>query len=44
MSSQEFYDQFRAGELGDSLDYVSWAGLCDVALSHGVLSATPARA
>jgi hypothetical protein len=25
MSSQEFYRRFRAGELGDEMDFVEWS-------------------
>lgn len=27
MRSCDFYDRFRAGELGDEQDYIGWAGL-----------------
>ena len=26
MNSQEFYDKFNRGELGDNMEYVRWAG------------------
>lgn len=26
MASEEFYEQFMRGELGDAADYISWAG------------------
>lgn len=26
MESQKFYQEFQAGELGDSMDYIKWAG------------------
>jgi hypothetical protein len=41
MSSQVFYDRFRAGELGDALDFVDWAGLCYMAVRARLLSAQP---
>jgi hypothetical protein len=30
MSSQEFYHQFMAGELGDAMDYIEWAGFYEL--------------
>lgn len=38
MTSQVFYDRFRAGDLGDAAEYVRWAGLCHMAISQGILS------
>ena len=26
MTSEQFYQQFLTGELGDTVDYVDWAG------------------
>ena len=26
MSSQEFYDRFDQGEMGDDMDFIRWAG------------------
>jgi len=36
MSSAEFYDAFREGQLpnADSPDFMRWAGLCYMALAH----------
>lgn len=30
MSSQEFYNQFEAGRLGDDMDFFEWAGLFEL--------------
>lgn len=30
MSSDEFYRRFRAGELGDAMDFVEWSVFCDI--------------
>jgi len=30
MTSDEFYRRFRAGELGDAMDYVEWSIFCDM--------------
>lgn len=30
MSSAEFYRRFRAGELGDAMDFVEWSVFCDM--------------
>jgi hypothetical protein len=30
MSSEVFYRQFMAGELGDAIDYVEWAGFYEL--------------
>jgi hypothetical protein len=38
MPSLEFYRRFRAGELGDSSEFVRWAGLCYMAVRNGVLT------
>lgn len=37
MPSQEFYDRYRAGELGDSSQFVDRAGLCYLAVGAGIL-------
>jgi|tagenome__1003787_1003787.scaffolds.fasta_scaffold20737046_4 hypothetical protein len=42
LGSQEFYDRFRAGGLGDSREFIQWAGLCDMAIRHGLLRSAPA--
>lgn len=44
MSAQEFYDRFRAGELGDDPDTLHWAGLCYMAVRRGVLERATPRA
>ena len=45
MSSEEFYRRFRAGELGDEMDFVEWSvfyEMCQVILERlNVLGATP---
>ncbi len=41
MSSSDFYNRFRAGELGDDPQYMHWAGLCYIAMRTGVLAPTP---
>lgn len=43
MRSEEFYDRFRAGELGDDADFIRWAGLCYMAVRNGVLQQAAAR-
>ncbi len=30
MSTEEFYDRFLTGELGDSSDYMDWAGSYEI--------------
>jgi len=30
MDSETFYRRFEAGELGDSMDFFEWAGLCEL--------------
>jgi len=30
MSSEEFYRRFRAGELGDGMDFVEWSVFCEM--------------
>ena len=30
MESTAFYQRFEAGELGDSMDFFEWAGLCEL--------------
>lgn len=30
MNSNEFYEKFEAGELGDAMDFVEWASLYDM--------------
>lgn len=30
MESQQFYDRFAAGELGDAMDFFEWAGLFEL--------------
>ena len=30
MSSDEFYRRFRAGELGDEMDFVEWSVFCEM--------------
>jgi hypothetical protein len=37
MTPVVFYDRFRDGELGDSLQVMHWAGICYMALRAGVL-------
>ncbi len=44
MSSQDFYDAYRAGELDEQREYTQWAILCHMALRQGVLSRTAHRA
>jgi hypothetical protein len=39
MSAAEFYDRYRAGQMGDSTDVIHWAGLCYMALRQGILVA-----
>jgi hypothetical protein len=31
ISSEEFYEKFIRGEMGDSREVVRWSGLCDMA-------------
>jgi hypothetical protein len=31
LSSLDFYRKFQAGEMGDAMDYVEWASLCQMA-------------
>lgn len=31
MSSEEFYQRYERGELGDSVDFVEWSSFCDMA-------------
>jgi hypothetical protein len=38
MPSGEFYERYRAGELGDSSEFVHWAGLCYMATRNGIFS------
>ena len=30
MDSPSFYERFHAGELGDSMDFFEWSGLCEL--------------
>lgn len=30
LSSEEFYGRFRAGELGDEMDFVEWSVFCEM--------------
>jgi len=30
MDSETFYQRFEAGELGDSMDFFEWSGLCEL--------------
>jgi hypothetical protein len=41
MTSSQFYNRFRAGELGDDAEFMRWAGLCYIALRTGVLAPQP---
>jgi hypothetical protein len=43
ISAAEFYDRFRAGQMGDSPDVVRWAGLCYMAVRCGLLSGSAIR-
>jgi hypothetical protein len=40
LTSSEFYDRWRTGEIKESTDFFDWAGLCYMALRNGVLSRT----
>lgn len=44
MPALEFYDRYRAGERGDSLQVMHWAGICYMALRRGILSRQPMQA
>lgn len=33
ISSEEFYRRFRAGELGDGMDFVEWSVFCEMHLT-----------
>lgn len=30
LKSDEFYQQFRAGKMGDDMDFVEWSVFCDM--------------
>ena len=40
MPAADFYDRFRAGEMGDSPQVMTWAGLCYMALRNGLLTSS----
>jgi hypothetical protein len=37
MPAHEFYERYRAGELGDAPSVMHWAGICYMAVRAGVL-------
>jgi hypothetical protein len=37
MTSWDFYERYRAGELDDSDDFARWAAVCYMAVRTGVL-------
>lgn len=41
MPAAEFYDRFRAGEMGDSPQTTHWAGICYMAVRSGALPSPP---
>ena len=43
MPASEFYDRYRAGELGDAPQTAHWAGICYMALRRGILGGQPAQ-
>ena len=43
MSSSDFYERFRAGEVGDSDEIVHWANLCYTAQRMGILQRQSTR-
>ena len=44
MSAQDFYDRYRAGDLGDAVEVIRWAGFCHMAERAGLLTPRPAHA
>ncbi|HZR98231.1 MAG TPA: hypothetical protein VFE37_05970 [Chloroflexota bacterium] len=36
LSSQEFYQRFQAGQIGEEREFHEWAGLCQMAVRWGV--------
>ena len=45
MSSEEFYRRFRAGELGDGMDFVEWSAFYEMyqAVRQGLVAPVEAR-